>query len=81
MTRKVWRKTAVPETGFLPVMTWGGVLRGLCEAGRLLLMQNGKQIQRNYCLFWVKERTGYYIEEFADLLRKLLCSEKQKKDV
>ena len=58
-----------------------GVLRGLCETGRLLLMQNGKQIQRNYCLFWVKERTGYYIEEFADLLRKLLCSEKQKKDV
>ena len=44
-------------------------------------MQNGKQIQRNYCLFWVKERTGYYIEEFADLLRKLLCSEKQKKNV
>ena len=47
----------------------------------LVIMQNGKQIQRNYCLFWVKERTGDYIEEFADLLRKLLCSEKQKKDV
>lgn len=27
-------------------------------------------IVRTYCAFWPKSRTGYYIEEFADILRK-----------
>lgn len=67
--------------GFLPVDDVGTLPPAGSAVCRIPIMQNGKQIQRNYCLFWVKERTGYYIEEFADLLRKLLCSEKQKKDV
>jgi len=29
-------------------------------------------VRRNYCAFWNKERTNYYIEEFAEILRKLL---------
>ena len=33
------------------------------------LLKEGKQIQRNYCAFWKKNRTNYYIEEFAELLR------------
>lgn len=33
------------------------------------LQKNGKQIQRNYCAFWPKEKTNYYIEEFAEILR------------
>ena len=32
----------------------------------------GQQLQRNYCVFWLKEQTNYYIEEFAGILRKLL---------
>ena len=35
-------------------------------------MQDGRPLERNYCLFWLKERTGYYIEEFAEMLRGLL---------
>lgn len=27
-------------------------------------------IVRTYCAFWIKDRTNYYIEEFAALLRK-----------
>lgn len=34
------------------------------------LYRHHKQIQRNYCAFWKKEKSQYYIEEFADLLRK-----------
>jgi DNA-binding transcriptional LysR family regulator len=34
------------------------------------LYRNNKQLQRNYCAFWKKDRSNYYIEEFADLLRK-----------
>ena len=35
---------------------------------RIPIYQDGKQMTRNYCLFWKKERTGYYIEEFAQIL-------------
>ena len=32
-------------------------------------------IVRTYCAFWKKDRTSYYIEEFANLLRKKLNTE------
>lgn len=31
---------------------------------------DGSAIVRTYCAFWQKKRTNYYIEEFADILRK-----------
>lgn len=31
---------------------------------------DGSPIVRTYCAFWKKSRTGYYIEEFASILRK-----------
>lgn len=31
---------------------------------------DGCAIVRTYCAFWQKKRTGYYIEEFASILRK-----------
>ena len=33
------------------------------------LYRNHKQLQRNYCAFWKKNKSHYYIEEFADILR------------
>lgn len=33
------------------------------------LYRNKNQLQRNYCAFWKKEKSHYYIEEFADMLR------------
>lgn len=38
---------------------------------RLPLYHDDKQITRNYCLFWKKERTSYYIEEFANILSNI----------
>ena len=49
----------------------------LSVRNRLPIMQNGQQLRRNYCVFWIKEQTNYYIEEFAELLKKLLNNEKQ----
>lgn len=34
------------------------------------LYRNHQQLQRNYCAFWKKDKSNYYIEEFADLLRQ-----------
>ena len=36
------------------------------------LYRHNKPIQRNYCAFWKQSETNYYIEEFADFLRKTL---------
>lgn len=41
----------------------------------LPLMRNGKQSRRNYCAFWKKDNSGFYIETFADLLKS--CFERR----
>lgn len=33
------------------------------------LCRNGKEIRRNYCAFWKVNNSGYYIEEFAGILK------------
>ncbi|MCH5278242.1 MAG: LysR family transcriptional regulator [Christensenellaceae bacterium] len=37
---------------------------------RLSLCKNGKPIQRNYCAFWKADNSGFYIEEFAEILKE-----------
>ncbi len=63
--------------GFLPIESVGTLPPAGSSIRRLPIMQNGQQLRRNYCVFWVKEQTNYYIEEFAELLKKLLHEEKQ----
>ena len=63
--------------GFLPIESVGTIPPAGTSIRRLPIMQNGQQLRRNYCVFWVKEQTNYYIEEFAELLKKLLHEEKQ----
>lgn len=58
--------------GFLPVERVGTLLPCGTGVKRLPVMEQGQQLKRNYCLFWVKENASYYIEEFAEILRKLL---------
>lgn len=58
--------------GFLPVERVGTLPPCGTGVKRLPVMEQGQQLKRNYCLFWVKEKASYYIEEFAEILRKLL---------
>lgn len=61
--------------GFLPIEEIGTlppVGMSICRIG---LYRKGKQLQRNYCAFWKKEKTNYYIEEFAEMLHQLLISQ------
>lgn len=34
---------------------------------RIPLFRGDSQITRNYCAFWKKDNSGYYVEEFADI--------------
>lgn len=58
--------------GFLPVEGVGTLTPEGTSIKRLPVFRGGKQIKRNYCLFWIKEHTNYYIEEFAGIFRRLI---------
>ena len=51
------------EGGSQPVQQPGTTLH------RVPLLRNGKPIRRNYCIFRKADNSGYYIEEFADILK------------
>ena len=66
------RLLVVSGRGFLPVESVGTLPPEGKSIRRRPGYQGDQQIMRNYCMFWKKDQTGYYIEEFADLLRRLL---------
>jgi DNA-binding transcriptional LysR family regulator len=66
------RLLVVSNSGFLPIEAVGTLPPVSQGITRIPLYNSGKQVQRNYCAFWKKERTNYYIEEFAEILRRLL---------
>ena len=70
------RLLVVSGRGFLPIESVGTLPPAGDFICRLPICQGERQIMRNYCAFWRKEQANYYIEEFADTLKKLL--EKRK---
>jgi DNA-binding transcriptional LysR family regulator len=69
------RLMVVGNRGFLPIESIGTLPPEGASIRRLPLCRGEQQLFRNYCLFWNKEHTNYYIEEFARLLRKLIHPE------
>lgn len=37
---------------------------------RIPLCRGGKPLTRNYCAFWKEDNSGYYVEEFANMLKR-----------
>ena len=37
---------------------------------RLPLYRGAKPLTRNYCAFWKEDNSGFYVEEFADMLKQ-----------
>ena len=60
--------------GFLPVDNAGTLPPAGAGSARVPIYRCGSPLTRNYCAFWPKERGGYYVEEFAALLRRLLAA-------
>ena len=65
------RVMVVSNRGILPVEEtnmdsyFGAVLK------RMPLLRGESEIKRTYCAFWKKDNSGYYIEEFAEILRSM----------
>lgn len=56
--------------GFMPVDVIGEQQWFDTAVSRIPLTRNGEQVTKVYCAFWKKDNSGYYIEEFADILRE-----------
>ncbi len=69
------RLLVLSNRGFLPLESVGTLPPESASIRRLPIFQGDQQIQRNYCVFWRKDQTNYYIEEFAALLRRLMRKE------
>jgi len=63
------RLMIISGKGFMPVEGVGMVQSFGTSICRIPLVRNGEQIKRNYCAFWKKDNSGYYVEEFADMLK------------
>lgn len=70
------RLLVVSNRGFLPVESVGTLPPEINSVRRLPIYAGDKHLMRNYCAFWLKNNTNYYIEEFAGLLKKLMTQDK-----
>lgn len=64
------RLLVIGGQGFMPVE---GVRKAESlgsSISRIPLFRGDSQITRNYCAFWKKDNSGYYVEEFADILKR-----------
>lgn len=65
------RVMVVSNRGVMPVegtnrdSFFGAVLK------RVPLVRDNAQILRNYCAFWKKDNSGYYVETFAEILKSM----------
>ena len=69
------RVMVVSLAGFLPVETTQNVLPAIKSIRRIPLLRNGEPVYRNYGAYWKKDNSGFYIEEFADILKNQFDNE------
>ncbi len=63
------RLMVISRKGFLPVEGASALPATGTSVVRLPLVRGEEPILRNYCAFWKKDNSGYYVEEFAQLLK------------
>lgn len=69
------RLTVIGNRGFLPVADIGLDDNPAGLKRLLLLREDHTPIELNYCAFWKKEKSNYYIEEFASVFKKKFTGE------
>lgn len=64
------RLLVIGGQGFMPVEGVRKAESFVSSISRIPLFRGNSQITRNYCAFWRKDNSGYYVEEFADILKR-----------
>lgn len=63
------RLKIITGQGYMPVDVIGEQVWFDTAVSRIPLVRNQSPIQKTYCAFWKKDNSGYYIEEFAQILK------------
>ena len=64
------RLMVIGGQGFMPVEGVKKAENVGSSISRIPLFRGDSQITRNYCAFWKRENPGYYVEEFAAILKR-----------
>lgn len=64
------RLKIISGQGYMPVDVIGEQVWFDSAVSRIPLLRNQTPVAKTYCAFWRKDNSGYYIEEFAEMLRK-----------
>lgn len=57
--------------GYMPVDVIGNQTWFDTTIARIPLARNGEPVRKTYCAFWRKDNSGYYIEEFGEILKSM----------
>lgn len=63
------RLMVISGKGFMPIEGGEKPVQFSNIIHRMILCCGDKPIRRNYCAFWKADNSGYYVEEFADILK------------
>ena len=63
------RLMVIGRKGFLPVDRTGKSTPAGNYIVRIPLVHGKQPVRRSYCAFWKKDNSGYYVEEFAEILK------------
>ena len=63
------RLMVLSRKGVLPIEGASPLPAAESSIVRLPLVRSGEPILRSYCAFWKKDNSGYYVEDFAELLK------------
>ena len=70
-TLQAARVMVVSNRGVMPVEGTAGDSYFGAALKRMPLLRAESDIKRTYCAFWKKDNSGYYIEEFAEMLKSM----------
>lgn len=62
------RLKIITGQGYMPVDVIGEQVWFDTAVSRIPLIRNSQPVKKTYCAFWRKDNSGYYIEEFAEML-------------
>ena len=65
------RLKIITGQGYMPVDVIGDQAWFDTTITRIPLVRNGEPVRKTYCAFWRKDNSGYYIEDFAEILKTM----------
>ena len=65
------RLKIITGQGYLPVDVIGNQAWFDSTIERIPLVRNGEPVRKTYCACWRKDNSGYYMEDFAEILKAM----------